>query len=140
MKRRVQYEKIDMFRYCSSRLQTIEGVPQRPLMHAGTADDSAAAAAKPAAAAATEADDVDMAGAADTDADAALQAALALSKQSDDSAAGASASGLAGYGLPADFQGHYEFFAIVSHIGRSANSGHYIGWARRETAKTTGCA
>ncbi|RHY23650.1 hypothetical protein DYB25_006318 [Aphanomyces astaci] len=36
----------------------------------------------------------------------------------------------AGIGLPLDFQGNYELFAVVTHKGRSADSGHYIGWAR----------
>ncbi|OQS00105.1 ubiquitin carboxyl-terminal hydrolase [Thraustotheca clavata] len=36
----------------------------------------------------------------------------------------------AGIGLSLDFQGNYELFAVVTHKGRSADSGHYIGWAR----------
>ncbi|OQS01313.1 ubiquitin carboxyl-terminal hydrolase [Achlya hypogyna] len=36
----------------------------------------------------------------------------------------------AGIGLPVEFQGNYELFAVVTHKGRSADSGHYIGWAR----------
>jgi uncharacterized UBP type Zn finger protein len=34
-------------------------------------------------------------------------------------------------GLPADFTGHYELHSIVTHKGRSADSGHYIGWTRQ---------
>merc|ERR1712087_1056410 len=35
-------------------------------------------------------------------------------------------------GLDKDFQGHYELFAIVTHKGRSADGGHYMGWVKRE--------
>ena len=28
--------------------------------------------------------------------------------------------------------GHYELFAIVTHKGRSADGGHYMGWVKRE--------
>lgn len=34
-----------------------------------------------------------------------------------------------GLGLPEEFMGNYELFAVVTHKGRSADSGHYIGWA-----------
>ncbi|CAE7912994.1 UBP7, partial [Symbiodinium sp. KB8] len=35
-----------------------------------------------------------------------------------------------GVGLPAGFQGIYELFAVVTHKGRSADSGHYVAWIR----------
>ena len=38
--------------------------------------------------------------------------------------------GSPGLQVPADFMGNYELFALVTHKGRSADSGHYIGWAR----------
>lgn len=34
-------------------------------------------------------------------------------------------------GLPADFTGNYELHSMVTHKGRSADSGHYIGWVRQ---------
>lgn len=34
--------------------------------------------------------------------------------------------------LPADFTGHYELMGVVTHKGRSADSGHYIGWVREK--------
>lgn len=37
-----------------------------------------------------------------------------------------------GIGLPADFQGNYELYAILTHKGRSADSGHYMAWVRHE--------
>ena len=36
-----------------------------------------------------------------------------------------------GSGVPADFTGMYELHSIVTHKGRSADSGHYIGWVRQ---------
>ena len=36
-----------------------------------------------------------------------------------------------GNGLPVGFTGQYELHAIVTHKGRSADSGHYIGWVRQ---------
>jgi len=36
------------------------------------------------------------------------------------------------YGLPRDFTGHYELHSIVSHKGRSSDSGHYVGWVRQK--------
>eukprot|EP00750_Incisomonas_marina_P012077 INCI16545.2.p1 GENE.INCI16545.2~~INCI16545.2.p1 ORF type:complete len:603 (+),score=144.71 INCI16545.2:583-2391(+) len=37
-----------------------------------------------------------------------------------------------GIGLPDNFRGNYELHAIVTHKGRSADGGHYMGWVRRE--------
>ncbi|KAG3182954.1 Ubiquitin carboxyl-terminal hydrolase 6 [Phytophthora cactorum] len=37
-----------------------------------------------------------------------------------------------GIDLPIDFQGNYELFAILTHKGRSADSGHYMAWVRHE--------
>lgn len=34
-------------------------------------------------------------------------------------------------GLPAGFTGLYSLHSIVTHKGRSADSGHYIGWVRQ---------
>lgn len=36
-----------------------------------------------------------------------------------------------GNGLPLGFTGQYELHAVVTHKGRSADSGHYIGWVRQ---------
>jgi ubiquitin carboxyl-terminal hydrolase 14 len=36
-----------------------------------------------------------------------------------------------GPGIPSEFTGMYELFAVVTHKGRSADSGHYMGWARQ---------
>ena len=36
-----------------------------------------------------------------------------------------------GEGVPDDFTGCYELMGVVTHKGRSADSGHYIGWVRQ---------
>ena len=35
-----------------------------------------------------------------------------------------------GQGLPVDFQGYYELFAVVTHKGRDADGGHYMAWVK----------
>jgi ubiquitin carboxyl-terminal hydrolase 14 len=35
-----------------------------------------------------------------------------------------------GPGLPANFQGLYELFAVVTHKGRDADGGHYMAWVK----------
>ena len=35
-----------------------------------------------------------------------------------------------GPGLPANFQGQYELFAVVTHKGRDADGGHYMAWVK----------
>ena len=35
-------------------------------------------------------------------------------------------------GLPNDFTGLFELHSLVTHKGRSADGGHYIGWVRKE--------
>lgn len=40
---------------------------------------------------------------------------------------------LVGPGLPTNFQGKYELFAVVTHKGRDADGGHYMGWVKAET-------
>jgi ubiquitin carboxyl-terminal hydrolase 14 len=56
---------------------------------------------------------------------AALKAALAMSMQDEDEACKA-----VGPGLPSNFQGHYELFAVVTHKGRDADGGHYMAWVK----------
>lgn len=65
-----------------------------------------------------------------------LAAALRMSLETGTGAGGAASLSApptltsAGVGLPPTFRGFYELFAIVSHKGRSADSGHYMAWAR----------
>merc|ERR1712071_284241 len=35
-------------------------------------------------------------------------------------------------GLPDKFQGMYELFGVVTHKGRNADGGHYMGWVRMD--------
>lgn len=55
------------------------------------------------------------------DEEAALQAALAMSMDQPKAV---------GPGLPENFQGQYELFAVVTHKGRDADGGHYMGWVK----------
>uniref|UniRef100_A0A7R9ZQX1 Ubiquitin carboxyl-terminal hydrolase n=1 Tax=Craspedostauros australis TaxID=1486917 RepID=A0A7R9ZQX1_9STRA len=71
--------------------------------------------AKPAAAAAGEGEE----------ADPELQAALAMSMQTEEEKLAS-----IGPGLPAEFQGQYELFAVVTHKGRDADGGHYMAWVK----------
>ena len=72
----------------------------------------------------------------DEDAEA-LRAALAMSVGAEvpppapASASSASAPSPFGKGVPATFNGMYELHSVVTHKGRSADSGHYIGWTRQ---------
>jgi ubiquitin carboxyl-terminal hydrolase 14 len=54
-----------------------------------------------------------------------LQAALAMSMGEEET--------FVGPGLPKDFQGYYELFAVVTHKGRDADGGHYMSWVKAAT-------
>ena len=58
----------------------------------------------------------------DNEDDETLKAALAMSVEK--------AQPPVGIGLPNDFQGLYELFAVVTHKGRDADGGHYMGWVK----------
>ena len=77
--------------------------------------------AKPAAA-------TDVAG--EDEEDEALQAALAMSVEPELSPVGP--------GLPSEFQGLYELFAVVTHKGRDADGGHYMAWVKADNTDTRG--
>lgn len=59
---------------------------------------------------------------------AALKAALAMSMQDEEEKASP-----VGPGLPAEFQGQYELFAVVTHKGRDADGGHYMAWVKAQS-------
>ena len=66
----------------------------------------------------------------DEEADDDLKAALAMSMQADK---GEKQDNIhIGHGLPTEFQGKYELFAVVTHKGRDADGGHYMGWVKAE--------
>ena len=68
-----------------------------------------------------------------------LQKALAMSLEAeaanaetskDDNDSDDDAAKILGPGLPPDFQGYYELFAVVTHKGRDADGGHYMAWVK----------
>lgn len=63
-----------------------------------------------------------------------LKAALAMSMAPDNDATmdQKEEDVIVGPGLPKDFQGKYELFAVVTHKGRDADGGHYMGWVKAE--------
>lgn len=89
-------------------------------MEVDSAGTAAAAAVATAAAAPTAAEDAE-------ELSDELKAALAMSMQAEN----AGVEGAAGPGLPANFKGTYELYAVVTHKGREADGGmcpkHYVG-------------
>jgi len=67
----------------------------------------------------------------DDDEAAALQAALQMSMGKVEDVPVSEEGEFIGQGLPANFTGLYELHGIVTHKGRDADSGHYIGWVRQ---------
>jgi ubiquitin carboxyl-terminal hydrolase 14 len=69
-----------------------------------------------------------------------MQAALAMSMQDDNvnnPIEAAKTMEPVGPGLPENFKGHYELFAVVTHKGRDADGGHYMAWVKAETPEGT---
>jgi hypothetical protein len=63
---------------------------------------------------------------------AALKAAIAMSMDAEAKLEDVlMKDGAAGPGLPASFKGNYEVCAVVTHKGREADGGHYMGWVRQ---------
>lgn len=65
-----------------------------------------------------------VAGGGDEEDEEALKAALAMSVEEELAPVGP--------GLPDNFQGQYELFAVVTHKGRDADGGHYMAWVRAD--------
>ncbi|KAL3810838.1 hypothetical protein ACHAXA_007493 [Cyclostephanos tholiformis] len=42
-----------------------------------------------------------------------------------------------GPGLPSNFRGLYELFAVVTHKGRDADGGHYMGWVKADNTNSS---
>ncbi len=61
-----------------------------------------------------------------------LKAALEMSLQETNQDKSNDMDTFIGHGLPKDFQGKYELFAVVTHKGRNADGGHYMGWVKAE--------
>jgi ubiquitin carboxyl-terminal hydrolase 14 len=69
------------------------------------------------------------AGADDEDMDDDLKAALAMSIEPEPQPP-------VGPGLPSNFRGLYELFAVVTHKGRDADGGHYMGWVKADNTNS----
>jgi len=117
-------ETLDAYEFCTDRVQGILKGPRDKK----AAEDEERAAKK------LRGDgtgDVDMKDAGadedmDEEMDEEMKAALKMSMEE-----GASGD-KAGPGLPDEFQGIYELYAVVCHKGRDSSSGHYTGWVRIE--------
>ena len=124
---------LDVFDFCAPPLQA--AIKANRDKYGAKADAAALAAADAAArgeaAAAPAGDAMDEGGDDDDD----LKAALALSVEAPDGGGPDGAALLARSGLPPDFQGVYELFAVVTHKGRSADGGHYMGWVKQDGDK-----
>ncbi|CAK4081319.1 unnamed protein product [Aphanomyces euteiches] len=114
---------LDVFNFCSDELKAVlkVGRDKNADLILNEFKDKKEGTDGAVAAAPSADEDVDMTGLSEEE-KAALEQAKTMSLT------GGRAS--AGIGLPNDFQGNYELFAVVTHKGRSADSGHYIGWAR----------
>jgi ubiquitin carboxyl-terminal hydrolase 14 len=41
-----------------------------------------------------------------------------------------------GPGIPKQFQGYYELFAVVTHKGRDSDGGHYMAWVKANSSSS----
>ena len=135
-------DKLDMFPFATPELQAALK-PAREAEEAETAAQVASAGANVATPGVKRASPSHDAGdVPEEDMDDELAAAIAMSLQGDGAAeavassgtTAATASGLLS-GFPPKFKGYYELFAVVTHKGRSADSGHYMGWVRSQGDK-----
>uniref|UniRef100_A0A7S1TPE2 Ubiquitin carboxyl-terminal hydrolase n=2 Tax=Phaeomonas parva TaxID=124430 RepID=A0A7S1TPE2_9STRA len=108
-------EVLDVFPFCASDLQERMKV-YRDVEDDGILDGGAAAAEE------KKEGEAEAGGEEMEVVDDELKAAMAMSMPPVD----------AGPGLPDDFKGNYELFGVVTHKGREADAGHYIGWVRQE--------
>ena len=141
----MDFQTIDMFDFCTEEIQqTLRANRERAekafsqAMGLGKAGDSSSSSSAVPAAPETAID-------ADTEMDSeemqALQAALKLSMEADSASSSSSSPSLQplGPGLPADFTGCYELHSVVTHKGRSADSGHYMGYVRQGDSNQWWC-
>lgn len=117
---------LDVFEFCSEKVQAVLKV-QRDLKASKVYDSKKS---KPDGEAksesATTTGDVQM-----EEEDDEVKKALAMSMM-DDETLKVQEHAL-GSDVPATFSGRYELVGVVSHKGRSSNSGHYMGWVRNPT-------
>ena len=110
--------QFDVYELCDDRLKSILKVQRDKYAEeamVGASDkkmeveEEASSSAKES----TSVDDVD------------VQKALAMSMEVEEGAT-------AGVGIPPEFSGVYELYAVVTHKGRASDSGHYMGWVRQQ--------
>eukprot|EP00586_Coscinodiscus_wailesii_P002271 CAMPEP_0172492016 /NCGR_PEP_ID=MMETSP1066-20121228/22983_1 /TAXON_ID=671091 /ORGANISM="Coscinodiscus wailesii, Strain CCMP2513" /LENGTH=321 /DNA_ID=CAMNT_0013261375 /DNA_START=43 /DNA_END=1008 /DNA_ORIENTATION=+ len=135
-------DTIDMYEFCSEGLKTILKVSRDKA--AAEEEDRIAKKLKAATTGGGEKKDDEAMkeneaalGDVDDEEAAALKAALAMSMGEDTPMEDVTATTTekmspAGPGLPDNFQGIYELFAVVTHKGRNADGGHYMGWVKSE--------
>eukprot|EP00591_Stephanopyxis_turris_P004323 CAMPEP_0195519598 /NCGR_PEP_ID=MMETSP0794_2-20130614/15121_1 /TAXON_ID=515487 /ORGANISM="Stephanopyxis turris, Strain CCMP 815" /LENGTH=589 /DNA_ID=CAMNT_0040648781 /DNA_START=60 /DNA_END=1829 /DNA_ORIENTATION=+ len=126
---------LDMYEFCTEKVQSVLRVHRAKALAddeerinkkmKGSDDGDAMDVSTDAAPAATSETN-------DEDEDAALQAALAMSMETDNVSTEPQKQPPVGPGLPDSFQGIYELFAVVTHKGRNADGGHYMGWVKAE--------
>lgn len=146
--RQVQYpEKLDIYEYCIPALQTKlranreledklndEYFAKRSKTSTDDSVSDSVTASEQVAAVVVDGDkEDDMI--VDEDAEA-LRAALAMSMGQDINpttvfSKQVEANVFESAGLPSNFTGQYELHSLVTHKGRDADSGHYIGWVRQ---------
>ncbi|EED93637.1 predicted protein [Thalassiosira pseudonana CCMP1335] len=106
---------LDVYEFCSDKVKSVLKV----------ARDKAAKEEEDRVAKKLKGEDVDVADVA-MEEEEELQAALAMSVETEQPPVGP--------GLPHDFQGLYELFAVVTHKGRDADGGHYMGWVKADNS------
>mmetsp|Transcript_5689 Transcript_5689/g.8505 ORF Transcript_5689/g.8505 Transcript_5689/m.8505 type:complete len:520 (+) Transcript_5689:43-1602(+) len=131
-------ETIDVFDFCNEELQ--QTLKANRLQADKAFEASLGLGTKPAATSSSETSSSnsvpETAVPSDMDPDEyrALQEALQLSMDTSpttSSSITSSSTSPLGNCLPADFTGLYELHSLVTHKGRSADSGHYMGWVRQ---------
>lgn len=108
---------LDIFEFCDEKVQSVLKV-QRDLKSSKVYDSK-----KPKSAETEDKmEEVD---------DAELHKALALSMMDEETLKAEDV--VLGKDVPSTFSGRYELAGVISHKGRSSNSGHYMGWVRSST-------
>lgn len=130
---------LDIYDFCSERVKKVlkarrdlamkleEAEIEKKLNGSGGSDVAMEVDAGAGADAAAETTDVSM-DEEDEDLKAALAMSMADGADDDDSPKDV----VIGHGLPKEFQGKYELFGVVTHKGRDADGGHYMGWVKAE--------
>lgn len=115
---------LDVYEFCTDKVKSVLKVSRDK----AAAEEEERVAKKLKGEEVDESNDVEMKEGEDNEEDAELKAALAMSVEKD--------LAPVGLGLPNDFQGLYELFAVVTHKGRDADGGHYMGWVKASNAET----